>query len=126
MEHLGYEPNRVARSLRGSSTRTVAIGVHDLTSSFHTEILRGAEDVLNDLGYSVLMGNSAADQARAKRNLEAFLGQRVDGTILTTFVVGIEREVALLGEEVNGARPAPTGPTGPTTRSHRGEKPPIS
>jgi LacI family transcriptional regulator len=81
---LGYTPHPFARGLRTNRTNTIGMVVPDLMNPLFPPIFRGAEAVLAEAGYSVLVanGDNNADTERAVTN--TLLERRVDGLILAT------------------------------------------
>ena len=53
---LGYQPNPAARNLRVRSTRTIGMVFPDIENPFYASVISGAEDVLQNAGYSLLAG----------------------------------------------------------------------
>ena len=58
IEELGYVPNRLARGLSARRLGVIAVLVPDLTNPFFTEIVHKIEDVANEQGLTVVLGNS--------------------------------------------------------------------
>ena len=58
---LGFHPNHVARSLASRKTFTVGVVMGDVASPFFPDVVRGAEDVLSPLGYSLFLASSRRD-----------------------------------------------------------------
>ncbi len=81
-DRLGYRPNLVARNLRTSTSDVLTVIVPDIDNNFHTAVARGAEDVAQEAGYSVLLGNSDEDPQKEKRYIEASELHRVAGVLL--------------------------------------------
>ncbi|MEU6714415.1 LacI family DNA-binding transcriptional regulator [Nonomuraea sp. NPDC046802] len=91
---LGYRPNAVARSLRARRSWTIGVIASDSaggTSPFFGQFTRACEEVAWQRGYSVLLGNSAEDPARAESYLRSFLERQVDGLVLMRVPVAAER-----------------------------------
>lgn len=82
-EKLGYEPNRLARSLRKRSSSVWALIIADIADPFFTAVVRGVEEVAQELGYSVLLGNSEDDKDREARYLRIAEQEQVAGVILS-------------------------------------------
>lgn len=61
---LKYQPNRIARSLRARTTRTVGVVIPDIQDQFFTSVVRGIEDELRQADYTLLLGNSDDDARR--------------------------------------------------------------
>lgn len=79
--HLGYQPSRVARSLRLGSTLTVGVIIPDLQNPFFTAVVRGIDNSLQAAGYTLLLANSDEVPAREERMLATFRAEGVAGLI---------------------------------------------
>jgi LacI family transcriptional regulator len=82
IRELDYHPNHVARSLKTSRTRTLAIIVPDMTIPFFPQVIRGAETAARAGGYSLVAVNSDDDVERQKHLLSLLRSQRVEGMLL--------------------------------------------
>lgn len=80
---LGYEPDILAQSLRRGSTRTIGFLVSDISNPLYSEIALGAERVLNEAGYAMLITNSQGTADRDAVQLRLLNQRRVDGFILS-------------------------------------------
>lgn len=78
---LGYRPNIVARGLKAARSRTLGLLVPDITNPYFPEIVRGAEDVAFEAGYTLLLNNVIEDVEREAAALQAFEDRRIDGVI---------------------------------------------
>ncbi len=83
VDSLGYQPNLLARSLATQQTKTLGMIVPDIANPFFPEVVRGAEDVAHQAGYSLLIASSDNDLDREAVYLKLFLAKRVDGVLLT-------------------------------------------
>lgn len=81
IESLGYRPNIVARGLKASSSRSIGLMVPDVTNPYFPEIVRGAEDVAIEHGYTLLLTNVIEDAKRETLALQTFEDHMVDGVI---------------------------------------------
>lgn len=81
VEALGYRPNIVARGLKAASSRTIGLMVPDVTNPYFPEIVRGAEDVAIEHGYTLLLTNVVEDARRETLALRTFEDHLVDGVI---------------------------------------------
>lgn len=81
-ERLGYRVNGMARALKTRRSCTVGMLVPDITNPFFPPAVRGAEDVLSQFGFSVLLANGDNDESRSRRQVSAMLEARVDGLLL--------------------------------------------
>jgi DNA-binding LacI/PurR family transcriptional regulator len=80
---LNYRPNRIARSLRARTTRTIGVVIPDIQNPFFTSVVCGIEEVLQTAGYTLLFGNSDEDPARERVHLENLPAEGVAGIIFT-------------------------------------------
>jgi DNA-binding LacI/PurR family transcriptional regulator len=80
---LGFVRNDSARQLRAGRSRTVAIVVLDVSNPFFTDVVRGAEGVVEAAGGMVVVCNSGEDPARERRHLDLLEEQRVRGVLVT-------------------------------------------
>lgn len=83
-EQLGYQPNSLARGLKLNRTFTIGVVIPDLTNPVFPPIIRGLEDDLGVVGYTVILGNTDNDAERERSVLEAMSRRRVDGLVLAT------------------------------------------
>ncbi len=81
---LGYEPNRLARSLRTRSSSFVGVIVPDIAIGFYARAVKGAQDMLERAGYQVLVMNTEREGRREVEALRTLLAHRVDGVLLAT------------------------------------------
>ncbi len=82
VEELRYVPNEAARSLIRGRSDTVALVVADIGHPFFMSVARGVEEVAQEAGYTLFLGNSSERIAREKQYLDALIARRVDGLIL--------------------------------------------
>ena len=61
---LGWVRNESARQLRAGRSRTIGMVVMEIANPFFTDIVAGVEDYVEDLGYTVQLGNSAEQVTR--------------------------------------------------------------
>src|ERR671921_3018867 len=85
---LGYVRNDSARQLRAGRSRTVAIVVLDVSNPFFTDVVRGAEGVVETAGGMLIVCNSGEDPAREQRQLHMLEEQRVQGVLITPVADG--------------------------------------
>lgn len=84
MNALHYRPNVLAQSLRKQQTNTIALIVSNLTNPYYPEAIRGAEELLSDAGYGIIIGNTDGDSKKEEDLITLFYGKRVDGFIICT------------------------------------------
>ncbi|MEV0070711.1 LacI family DNA-binding transcriptional regulator [Amycolatopsis sp. NPDC050768] len=78
---LGYSGNLSARTLRTARSMAIGILLPDLTNPIFPPIVRGAEDILRERGYSTWIANTDDDPKITAASIEAFLSRGVDGFI---------------------------------------------
>ncbi|GAA3112513.1 substrate-binding domain-containing protein [Pseudonocardia yunnanensis] len=81
---LGYTHNVSARTLRTERSSAVGMLLPDLTNPIFPPMVRGAEDVLRDLGYSVWIANTDGDAELESAAIASFRQRSVDGYIFAT------------------------------------------
>jgi LacI family transcriptional regulator len=81
---LGYRPHPLARGLRTNRTMSVGVIIPDVENPLFGPIIAGAESVLVEEGYSVLIGNADMGPSHADSLVEDMLERHVDGLILAT------------------------------------------
>ncbi len=80
---LHYVPNAAARSLVRGQTHAVAAVLSDITNPFFTTLARGVEDVAQQHGYTLFIGNTDESFEKEQHYLETLLSRRVDGLLLS-------------------------------------------
>jgi LacI family transcriptional regulator len=78
---LDYRPNRVARNLRVRATRTVGVVIPDIVNPFFTAMVRGIEDALQSVDYTLLLGNSDGRAERERLYLDTLRAEGVAGIL---------------------------------------------
>jgi DNA-binding LacI/PurR family transcriptional regulator len=81
---LRYNPGRVARRLRVESGGANLIGliIPDIQNPYFADVARGVEDVAQQHGYTVFLGNSDEDAHKERRYLDVMRAESVDGIIV--------------------------------------------
>ncbi|MEU5865280.1 MULTISPECIES: LacI family DNA-binding transcriptional regulator [unclassified Nonomuraea] len=83
IRELGFVRHGSASTLRAGHSRTIGLSVIDIGNPFFTEVAAGVEDVASELGYAVILGNSAGSPGKEERNLGVLAEQRVRGVLIT-------------------------------------------
>jgi LacI family transcriptional regulator len=83
VSELGYRPNGAARSLRTRAAMVLGVIISDVTNSFFTEVVRGAEDKAQLAGYSIVLANADEDLRKETRYLEIAAAEQMAGVILS-------------------------------------------
>ena len=110
---LGYVPSPSAAGLASGRTRTVAVVVPFVTRWFFASVVHGAEEVLRERGYDLLLYNLAGTDAARHRVFETdLLHKRVDAILLLSLTPSpdelarlerLARPVTIVGADVPGA-----------------------
>ena len=79
---LNYRPNDLARALRTKNSRTIGMIIPSITDPFFPAVVRGAEDTLQQVGYTLLIGNSDGDPKKEEAYYHAFSAKRIDGLLM--------------------------------------------
>ncbi|EMR02190.1 HTH-type transcriptional repressor CytR [Cesiribacter andamanensis AMV16] len=82
-QELDYQPNSVALSLRKSRTHTLGVVIPQIVHHFFSTVIAGIEDVANDAGYQVIICQSNESYEREVQSVQALLGSRVDGMLVS-------------------------------------------
>jgi LacI family transcriptional regulator len=83
-ERLGYVPNAIARSLRTARSFIVAMLVPDVTNPLFPPMVRGAERILSQAGYTLVLTDTDNDAAAERRQVELLRARGADGFIVAT------------------------------------------
>ncbi|WP_203337895.1 LacI family DNA-binding transcriptional regulator [Nocardioides limicola] len=86
-EELQYRPNRLARNLRTSTTKTYGV-ISDFVASGHFagEMLSGAATVARASGHLLVIGETEGDVEVEARLVDEMLDRHVDGILYATLV----------------------------------------
>ncbi len=82
-DDLGYRTNPVARALSTSRTRMIALVVSDITNPFYSGIVRGAQDVAAQSGYTILLLDTRESDQLERAALDRAM-PAVDGIVLAS------------------------------------------
>ncbi|AVD54972.1 LacI family DNA-binding transcriptional regulator [Heyndrickxia coagulans] len=84
IDELQYRPNNLARGLKSSRSYLIGALVADITNPYTTAILRGAEDVCKQHGYSLLICNSDNRPAKEREYISMLQSHKIDGLLIQT------------------------------------------
>lgn len=83
VEELGYRRNEVARNLRlGKHSGMIGLVVTNLANPFYSRLALGAEQVAEEHGLRLVLGNTAEQVKREQELVEDLVSRRVDGMIV--------------------------------------------
>ena len=111
-QQLGYVPSPSAAGLASGQTRTVAVVVPFVTRWFFASVVQGAEEVLRESGYDLLLYNLAGSAAARHR---VFEGGRLTKRVDAVLVLSLQPSAV----ELPGSRPwtGRSPSSGPTCRA---------
>ncbi|MGI8901659.1 MAG: LacI family DNA-binding transcriptional regulator, partial [Nocardioides sp.] len=111
-ERLDYVASPQAASLASGQTRAVGVIVPFVTRWFYGSVVHGAEELLRDAGYDLLLYNLAGDhEARHRVFRTHLLRKRVDAVMVLSLtptdeeiasLARLDRPVAIVGARVPG------------------------
>ncbi|WP_028104226.1 LacI family DNA-binding transcriptional regulator [Pseudoduganella violaceinigra] len=81
IEELGYRSNPMAQSMITGRTKAIGLSVLDITNPHYASVVKGANRVAQDHGYTLLLVDTEETPERERQLLEA-LSRRVDGMIV--------------------------------------------
>ena len=81
IEQLGYRSNPLAQSMITGRTKTIGLSVLDISNPHFTSIVKGANRIAQEHGYTLLLVDTDENPQRERPLLEA-LSRRVDGMIV--------------------------------------------
>ena len=80
---LHYRPNPIALSLKGSSSKAIAVVVPQIANYYFSQAINGIEEVANQRGYDVLIFQTNESYEREVANLRQAVARRVDGVLIS-------------------------------------------
>jgi len=82
----GYVPNRIARGLASTRSRLVAAVVPTIAGPVFLPMIKALTEVLDGAGYQLMLGQSGYPPSREDALIDAIIGRRPDGIVLTGVV----------------------------------------
>ncbi len=82
IESLGYEPNHVARNLRGSRSGVIGLIITQVSDPFCAECARAVEAEARALGYVTMLVASDEDPALEERQIAILRQRQVEGLLI--------------------------------------------
>ncbi|RJF95761.1 LacI family transcriptional regulator [Noviherbaspirillum saxi] len=80
---IGYRSNELARSMITGETKTIGVAILDINNPHFTAVVKGANRVAIDAGYTLLFVDTEENQKRELQLLDT-LSRRVDGLIISS------------------------------------------
>jgi LacI family transcriptional regulator len=82
-KEMGYRPNPMAKKLMQKRSLTIGIVVPEFLNSFFPEVIIGAQEILFEKGYQVLITQSNENFETELKNIKALEDSMVDGIIIS-------------------------------------------
>ena len=82
IEEHNYRPNEIARALALNQTALIGLIVKDISNPLYSIISLGVEEVCEENGYSVILGNTHKQWNREVAHIRLLTRRRVDGLII--------------------------------------------
>lgn len=80
---MKYRPNSMAVALKTQKSYSIGVVVPQIVSAFYASVVKGIEEVANNLGYQVFVSSSNEEKEKEEKNVFGFLDHRVDGMIVS-------------------------------------------
>jgi LacI family gluconate utilization system Gnt-I transcriptional repressor len=90
VKRTGYVPNLLAGGLRSAKSRLVAAVVPTISGPIFQGMIQALTDALDERGYQLLMGQSGYKTSREDALLDAIIGRRPIGIVLTGMMHSVE------------------------------------
>ena len=100
VERTGYVPNMLAGGLASSRSRLVAALVPTIAGPVFLETVQALTEALAEGGYQLMLGQSGYSGAREDALLDAIIGRRPDGIVLTGIMHSAEGRRRLLASGI--------------------------
>lgn len=79
---LGYQPNRLARSLVTQRSYMVGVVIPEIAHLFFADVISGIEEVLDQANYDILLCHSRGNPERERAEIRTLIGSHIDGLII--------------------------------------------
>lgn len=96
----GYVPNLLAGGLASNRSRLVAALIPTIAGSVFLETVQALTDTLDAAGYQLMLGQSGYGGAREDALIDAIVGRRPDGIVLTGILHSAEGRRRLLSSGI--------------------------
>lgn len=80
----GYQPSKIAQSLKSQNSFIIGVIVADIESPFSSGLIKSIEDSLVGTNYLLMTANTDNNEEKERQAIEAMLAQQVDGLIIHT------------------------------------------
>ena len=88
ISQLGYEPNELARSLKGQRSRTIGLLIADISNPFYADCAKAVEMVARSRGYTLVLSASDEDVEAEETHVRMLNRRRIEGLLLVPAASG--------------------------------------
>lgn len=88
IEELGYSPNAIARGLKVSQTKVIAVMITEIKRTFFTSVLEGINQVAGKTGYQLFIMETHDSLENEMKMVEECAAQWMDGIIIASSTYG--------------------------------------
>lgn len=82
IKELDFQPSAIARGLTHNHTMTIGLVAADIRNPFYPDMVAGVQKVVEQEGYTLVLGSSGSDPDREQAIIRSMIRRRVDGVIL--------------------------------------------
>ncbi|MDM0115478.1 LacI family DNA-binding transcriptional regulator [Variovorax sp. J22R133] len=100
VERTGYVPNLLAGGLASNRSRLVAAVVPTIAGPVFLETIQALTEALAENGYQLMLGQSGYENSREDALIDAIIGRRPDGIVLTGILRSPEGRRRLLASGI--------------------------
>ncbi|WP_218510308.1 LacI family DNA-binding transcriptional regulator [Variovorax sp. dw_308] len=100
VERTGYVPNLLAGGLASNRSRLVAALVPTIAGPVFLETIQALTEALADKGYQLMLGQAGYNNAREDALIDAIVGRRPDGIVLTGIMRSVDGRRRLLASGI--------------------------
>lgn len=90
MRELNYQPNSLARSLKGKKTQLIGVILPGVSNPLFGQMVQEIENQLFKKGFRMILCNAGNDSEKERDYLRMLMANRVDGIIAGSHNLGIE------------------------------------
>lgn len=90
MKELNYQPNSLARSLKGKKTQLIGVILPGVSNPLFGQMVQEIENQLFKKGFRMILCNAGNDSEKERDYLRMLMANRVDGIIAGSHNLGIE------------------------------------
>lgn len=90
---LGYKPNSTALNLKYGKSKNIGLVVPEMITPFSSKVLKGIQNILDPLGYRVIITQSDENPLIERENLKLLEEFNVDGIIINLCHESLNEEV---------------------------------